>query len=623
MPEHNIVGIHPHKAAVLADATRRAVGQLEDRATDLLRLLGGSGEDLHALVPLGPAIDHLTVEGADLQHVLDEIWTLTASRADPAGRLGLDIWTAPFDPAFVDPSPATRAALEVAAAYRAGDPNAIGAAWSTWSADPVFAMVVLRALGTGALVTQLRTLEGDLTPEPFDHDRRDRQTALVDQLARVYALATQFGVAPFTVDDLASDLVGHQGALGDLGLLVRGDARFSTDVLLDLLRLVVFPINAEILAGRAVNNTSGIHDGDTLLDPRALVFGAIAKDPVAANTSVRRYGLDRLIDERTPYLDGGAALGDLLVAATRPLPGDPEDGRHRQAAFTVIEWIARLQLDHGAEYLQQGMIDRLGRVAAPYVGSFRDPAYDDGRTPTPLGRIGPVTTVAFYDVVGRSASAMNDLSAAALLWAKQVFLAQPPGAIDDRALVEVGHVTGLVSAARARGAIRRAEDADTRAENDRRLWKWIASMATGLITLPGGPIVDAVVPALVDEATGAAIEHGAAPKQLDTELILHSQRFGAEDTAMVLWLWLATLWAGRADSHLFDGLPALPSVLLVPPGDPGGPEPRSTRLKTFAELSEGDLDAFLTWIRTDTVAARTHWLVLSSEAALAPGAGHR
>ncbi len=612
MSDDQVVGIHPHKAAVLAATTRQALRELQTVGDALAGLLGDCGEDPGVLSPVVSAIDHLGQQATDLQRVIDEVWWLTAARADPEARLGLRVWDAQFDEAFVDPGAATSAALAAADAYRAGATGELAAAWSRWSSDPVFALVLLRAVGSGALVTQLRTMEGDMTPGPEDRDRRDRQAVVVERWASLYACATRFGVAPFTVDDLARDLVGHNGPIGDLALLVQGGAVFSRQTLLDLMRIVVLPLNAEIIAGRAITTSSGMPDGDTVVDPRALVFAALAKDPVAANQVVRQYGLEALIDERTPYLDDGAALGELLVAAARPVEDEHQQARQQQAAFSIIEWVAGRQRDADINgRLQRGTIDRLGRVAAPYVGSFRDPVYADSDPPAPLGVLGPITTAAFYDVVGRSAGAMLDLQAGALLWARAVFTGLSRRAIDDGDLPLVGNVLGLVSAARARTAITRAEDADTRAQNDRRLWKLLVGLAMGAITIPGGPVVDLLVTGIAVEGLSALIDHLSAPLEMTPDLARRTQRFVSEDEAMVLSLWLTALWGARADNHAFDGVAPPPAGLVAADG----------RLKTYVELSTADQRRFLTWIRDPAVAARTHWRVLGSEAGLAPGAG--
>ena len=245
---------------------------------------------------------------------------------------------------------------------------------------------------------------------------------------------------------------------------------------------------------------------DDRRDSTVLILRALARHPEAATRVLIDADLDCLLGE-VWYRDGGAALGEVLRAGTDPT-GSPAAPH---AALEVIGWVAaRTRLDgHGVFRSGPTMAplaaDALGRVAAPYIGSFRSDRNDgidvDPASDLLARALSDEQVLQFLMAASQRQVARDDLGIAVVNWAAA---AVERRAGDGRAigyLAAVADVARTVAWATHEGDISQGRTDDQLRRDERAQWGFVQSVV--------GVVVDRIDPTsfVMSAGSNKVIDH--------------------------------------------------------------------------------------------------------------------
>lgn len=522
----NLVGLHLARTGHLADALDRAARELDGHAKEGLLVAHGVG------LTAGPAgrVDLVAAwahgEARALRAMVRRLQQLDGGPVRWSG------------PAFADPVAAYQWGRWVVAALEAGDLATAGRLLAEHRGDPVLATVVLQGLPVDHLLQLLRVGEADW-PEA---------RAVVLGLADVLATATRAGTTSLDLRSLADRADEVDLPRSALGLLFAGDVRFPTELLRQAVEVVVTPLNALALAGHALPWLAGG------LDTRVLVLDAAGRDPQASRQAVGSVDLDELLPGATSYTDGGVALARVLLHATE----------HPVNAQRVIEWVGRHRTVPLAVHAE------LGRLAAPWIGSFRAPGLDDVvLRDLPLDEDAARAYLTYACARDRAAADLDD---AAWRWADRTLDRLADG---DVGFDAVGSVLGTVTLARLDADALRAVDLDRRTTRRNALWRRATSLALGRLPAPARRLASPIVGRVLNRVLPAADDELRHWRDLRDPAVLH------EHLALD-YLAALTLWAR-------GGLDPPPSQLLL---DPQRPE---LGLRNPLDLDAADAERWVRW----------------------------
>src|SRR5689334_19948371 len=112
-PAEDLVGLHPHKAAVLASELRRTAQRFLEHSTTTFDALVQGVEDPGLAVALYDATEWFGDQARALQRTIDDV--VRAFADGPIDRwAGIEVWRQPYALAFDDPAGAATAATEAA-----------------------------------------------------------------------------------------------------------------------------------------------------------------------------------------------------------------------------------------------------------------------------------------------------------------------------------------------------------------------------------------------------------------------------------------------------------------------------------------------------------------------------
>ena len=243
MTTEDLVGLHPHKAAVLATELRRRAELFVGHATVTFDALVQGMEDPVLATPLCDATEWFAVQARALQHTIDEV--VRAFADGPVTHWeSLAVWSQPYAAAFDHPEAATDAVGEVArllpALLASSDEDPTAAAslrelLAAWAGNEVFAsglaalLVQPNGLGVGA-VGQLVRLEAEWRRYGSPSEQQvsaDARHLFFDALAT----ASRVDLLGFRFDDVRREVQGDDApitALNASELLPLGNRKPST-----------------------------------------------------------------------------------------------------------------------------------------------------------------------------------------------------------------------------------------------------------------------------------------------------------------------------------------------------------------------------------------------------------
>jgi hypothetical protein len=516
-------------------------------------------------------------------------------------------WRGGTDPDFAHPFRSVGWGESILAAVTAGDLGEAARLLGAHADDAVVATVLVGGLGVSGILQLLRLgqAEWDRTDDVGDDQRR-----VVAKLGGALALAQRQGTTTIGIDDLATGADDVDLPRSALALLFVGGARFSTASLRAAVAAVVTPLNHLVLA------QPGLGVGPFLIpsrggpvDARVVVLDAVADDRMAAVQAVGSSDLDDLLPGAAGYLDGGVALARVLVAATTPVDrfGDVVDGPLTTLspvdvgaagvnAHRVIEWIGRHRDTPLAVQAE------LGRLATPWIGSFRSPGLDAVvRQHLALDE----DLARAYLVYGQARDGVaEDLQEAAWGWAAAELDHLSGPRFDGRGFDAVGSVVGIVTTTGLDAEVERAAAEDERIRRQNQLWQRTVRLVVQRIPSPARPVASALARQTLDRLLPVD----------DREL----QLWREDRDVAVLHEYLAldhlaasTLWARRADNHY---LRHVPTRLLVDPADP------DLGLRNPLTFDAADLQAWTEW-RSRLAAGGPAPLQVAGDQFLADGRG--
>ena len=530
----SLVGINLVTAGHLAEALERAGRDLVDRSKDAYAAA------VLAEVSAGAAA-RVQVVGEWAVDEAARLRTLMERLAQVDG--GPVRWRGGTDDDFAHPFRSYGVGRSIVAVLDAGELDEAAGLLAAHADDPVVATVVLQGLGVDHLLQLLRVAH----PE------------VVVGLADAVAMALRNGTTSLTMAGLAERADEVELPRSALGLLFAGGARFPTTFVREAVTSIVAPVNALVLRQAGLGVQPWMVGG---MDSRVLVLEAAARDPQAAREAVGSVDLDDLLPGAAGYLDGGVALARVLLAATAP------DGAGLAAvnAQRVIEWIGRHQTAPLAVHVE------LGRLAAPWIGSFRSPGLD-ALVPRPLPLDEQVARD-FLTYAQLQDRAVDDLEDAAWRWAAVELdhLARRPGAGGFDA---VGSVLGTVTDTGLEAQAMAAVDEDRRIARQVALWHRASQLALARLTGPARQLASPLVGHVLDRVLPVPDHELRHWRDARDPAVLH--RHLALDH-----LAASTLWAhGR--------LPPPPSQLLL---DPARPE---LGLRNPLDLDAADTARWQAW----------------------------
>jgi hypothetical protein len=595
VPAEIVVSIHPHKAAVLAQALQSTGAALDRLGHSVHGMLVEAHEDGTAAVGLLDASAWFASQASLLGHMLDEIGSWQ-SGAGPR-PMGIDVNLAPYDAAFDDPRAADQAgqrAVTLLSDDAANEPDELIRLLVRWQANPVFAARVTAAFDAERVVglaVDWTTIDSGLSnPANAGADgsaslvsRRDALSALF----ATFATTSRFGPLPFHFGELVSLVDTGQGeddakfaprvnrGRNPLGALFVPGAVWAEQFLLDAMNQLVLPANRQTAERHVVHLIGGF-------DPRAAVLSAVARDPAVAARILTETDLDQLLAERLAYEDGGRALGALLVSGT---------ATSAEAMTRVVNWVA----EH--RELPPLARARLVDVAVPYLAAFRNPVYDDDATlAQPLAPVSDDNRLGFlsFIVVGEKASA--DLRAAELQWMANTFRQMAGAGFDGRGIAAVADVDQRVAEAVITGEHDRmlvADKAPTpyRDLSNRALTVLSAAFPV-LYGLPASLVGSGVIDNVLADGDSA-----------DRYLRDAARNVRHANTARSRLALLGALWSRRDENHVFDSLPPVPALLM----EGGVPIWASGRIDLTRELTPEQGGALARWLNDRAVIDQTHW----------------
>jgi hypothetical protein len=514
----DLVGVNLVTAGHLAEALDRAGRELSDRSKEAY---------LAAAVAEVPAVPAARLElvgrwaQAEACHLRALVDRLRRVDGGPVR------WQGGTDHDFAHPFRGVGRGRSIVAALEAGDLGAAARLLAAHQGDPVVATVVLQGLGVDHLLQLLRVGSVD-----------EAARGVVLGLAEAVATALRNGTTRLTMADLGERADAVDLPRSALGLLFAGGARFPTSFVREAVATVVAPLNALVLAQPALGVRPWMVGG---LDSRVLVLDAAAADPQAAREAVGSVDLDELLPGAAGYLDGGVALARVLLAATAP----DDAGIGAVNAQRVIEWIGRHRTAPLAVHVE------LGRLATPWIGSFRSPGLD-AVVPRPL----PLDEQAARDFLTYAQAqrrAADDLDDAAWRWASVELdrLAHRPGAGGFDA---VGSVLGTVTDTGLEAQAMAAVDEDRRIARQVALWERASQLALARLTGPARQLASPLVGHVLDRVLPVPDHELRHWRDARDPAVLHGHLALDHLAASILWA------DGRLDPP--------PTQLLLDPARP-------------------------------------------------------
>jgi len=511
-----LVGINLTTAGHLADALDRVGDGLADQARTAL--LTAASVDVLSVpaARLAAVATWAGTEAATLHALVERL-----SRLD--GGPGPVRWHGGTDPAFAHPFRSVARGRAIVAAFEAWDLTAARRLLDAAAGDPVVATVLVAGLGVTGLLELLRLgyREWDRTD-----DTGAEQRAVVDGLGEALALAQANGTTTIGIDRLAEAADRAELPRSALALLFVGGARFPTVSLRAAVTAIVAPLNAQVLAEPGLGVSPWLLSRAGPLDARVVVLDAVARDRRAAMQAVGSTDLDELLPAACGYSDGGVALARVLLAATTPLDrtgavvtaplttASPVDlGMAGVNAHRVIDWIGRHRDTPLAVQAE------LGRLAAPWIGSFRSAGLD-----------GVVRRhLALDEELARSYlsygqlrdGVAEDLEDAAWRWADVELDRLAGPRFDGGGFDVVGSVLGIVTATRLDAEVVRAVEEDERTRRTNALWERVAHLTTSRLPAPARVVADAATGRLLDEVLPRADEELRLWREARDAEVLH------------------------------------------------------------------------------------------------------
>ena len=574
-----VVGIDLVKARLLLGALDRSAVDARHRADLLALALGAAGEDRALVGPLRAFALWAEARRAALRVVVDVLATGEAAGRPPAW-VGIAIWLPPADDAFADPGPALGAAEATISAEQSGDGDRLAELLGWWADNPVFAAAVLGRLGARSIAAAVARL-GDLLASASDVDRRTQEQIVIG-LAVAIAAARRAGSTGLSLEALQDASRGRPP--GELALLFLGSTVFDAEFLADAVdRLVIAPTRVSSDDGVWVAPTA-VDGEDDRRDSTVLILRALARHPEAATRVLIDADLDCLLGE-VWYRDGGAALGEVLRAGTDPT-GSPAAPH---AALEVIGWVAaRTRLDgHGVFRSGPTMAplaaDALGRVAAPYIGSFRSDRNDgidvDPASDLLARALSDEQVLQFLMAASQRQVARDDLGIAVVNWAAA---AVERRAGDGRAigyLAAVADVARTVAWATHEGDISQGRTDDQLRRDERAQWGFVQSVV--------GVVVDRIDPTsfVMSAGSNKVIDHFLPESSHQFDAAHEASWTLPQQQLQLEQIVLAALWRHRVENCLFDAVPAPPSWLFA--GD---------RVTLVPEMTGPQLEQYRAWL---------------------------
>lgn len=544
------IGVDLARAVALSRACFDLAIDLRLESDRLVAELRRVGEEPSVLVPALATVEWAATETRRIAALVE---TIVGWGPEPSAACGA--WR--FGPAALVPDDglARSAGREALDALRGHDVDRFERIVQDWSGNATF----LRSLGSDLDVD-------DIVPwlllaaEPDAHvaeigDGGASVLDVVGYLSTSLAAATAAGTAPFSLAELLER--GAATGLTTIGAAMLfvapgGTTRaWSSSWLVDAVVLVVLPLTAQARVHGA--RSVGRRWGDELVDLRARIFDALAVDPGAARQAFATVDLRDLVRVSAGYLDGGRALADALVVATRP------DGVENHVAGTIMwRFIDALSLDDPPPAL---LTECLGQIAWPWIGSFRVDRADrrSGGVASSLPGPDEAALRRYLALAASSEVATADLQGALDHWVAFHLALSGAGPASPLVLHDIGAVSRFVSEATRDFERARAITREGRRSSDR------------LTIQTVGDGVGMVTTSWVGEAVGFVITKVAAPRiapTLDAEIehLVSVPTSVAHDQELLEWRVLAHLWRHRAASGLFDALPEPPPAVLDPVG---------------------------------------------------------
>jgi hypothetical protein len=413
----------------------------------------------------------------------------------------------------------------------------------------------------------------------LDTEEAGIQREVVVALAEATASAARHDGGGVSVGALAEAAVASGTALSALALLFVGRARFPTEFRRDAVARIALPLNRIVLREPGLGHQLWLIPG-TRLDARALVFDAVARDRRAALLALAGADLDDLLPGACTYLDGGLALARFLEAGTAPL--DERGGvvrapltsdrvaRYAAAgsnARRVIHWIGRHQ------DTSLGVQLALGRIARPWIGSFRSAGLD-GVVARHLD-LDEHRARAFLRYAQARDSVAAELWDAAWDWAGAEVDQLARGA--DAGFDAVGSVLGMVTVTGLDAEALAAERADRRAVRLNSLWRRVSGLVTGRLPWAAREVASRLA-ARVQLPADRELAHWRDVRDLAV----------AHEYLALDYLVASSLWARRAENGYFAGRPPPAAVLVAPDRPELGLRPPLT-------LAPGAVTAWVAW----------------------------
>jgi hypothetical protein len=582
----SLVAIDLDKAALLATALARAGSRLAEHAARTGPLLLAHGDDPAPAADLAWAALELERQGARLLALVGTVAAWQAAGVVPPGMV---VSTSPLHPSERDPEVAARTAAALVALYRR-DRDVFARSLARSASDPVVASLVLRALGVDALVAEL-----DLLGYSWGLPAEDEHGEVVAALAACLATTTRSGAPAFTPAELDDAARSRGFSPAVMGLLFARCERWDPAWLAGVVDEVLVPLDRAVLRGRAPSE-AWIGSGDDMVDGRVLVLQAVLASPEATSAVLRGSDLTTLLSD-VGYLDGGAAIGAVLVAGTRPT-SDADVERLAPAVVRVADAV------QAADELAPVAHDRLGDVFAPWIEGFGTEAFGPYGHPDPLpGFDGERARATLARVMASEAAAVT-IDAAAWAWAAAALahLGPHPDPVDGKHIADVVRAVADASHAAERAEVAALDAADEAARNR---WNLLLGVATAAV--PAGPITGAVLTGAVTIVGGRVLASVLADEQREREALEGLPAALAADQRSLVYHALAVLWHQRDGNGLFAAPGATPA-----PGQAASPVGRTfcqpSGLRPFADLGEAERRDFDAWVleqnhRGATVAA--------------------
>jgi hypothetical protein len=546
----NLVGIDLVAAGYLADALGRAAAELAGQAGPVGFACATAGVRASPVLRLVEAGRWAEDQQRAVRLVLDRLRRLDGGRVAR--------WTGSRGPAYADPVAAFRAAHRAVLLLADGDLGAAATLVRRYDGDPVFATVLVEALGVDGVVGLLRP-----AVVGWAHASGDER-AVVLGVGAALAQAGRHRSGGPTIAELAAGSVSADLPLAALALLFLGGARFPTSELRDAVRVIVEPINRMVLDEPGLGVDPWLVPAPGMpLDARVVVLDAVARDPRAAGLALAGVDLDGLLPGRCAYLDGGVTLARFLLAGTA----------EAYNARRVIEWIGANQTTPLAVQLA------LGDLARPWIGSFRSAGLD-GAVDRPLD-LDEDLARAYLRYAQARESVGDDLREAAWAWAAaEVDRLSGPG-FDGSGFDAVGSVLGMVTVTALDADAARAAEADERIRRDNELWRRVVGEVQGPLPQVVRRLAEPLVRRTMDRVLPEADHLLTHWQELRDPAVLHE--------ALALdYLVASALWRHRDENGYFAWRPP-PGELLL---DPDHPE---LGLRPPLGLDEDDAEAWTAW----------------------------